>query len=263
MLTKYIKIGLLFLLGVAALSAQADPWQGFIIKNRTVGNQANYRLLQFDNSQTQQTVTINVVQLNNNSYSAEIVDQKPFFDFLSFKRVYETTRENNAFLGVNGGYFTPNNTPLGLVILNGKRISSLSSSNLLSGLLLIDNQGQVKLVWSKTTYQQARYALQAGPFLIQPNGNFVLKTSNQISRRTAVALTDNSLLIISSSPVSLYNLGHFLVNYPNLFGADKINTALNLDGGSSAAMTVFFPNHNPLIIPEILPVRNALIFRLH
>lgn len=253
---------LLTFISLSSLSF-AQSWQANVLKQQSLNTSNTYRLIQFKNTKTHETVRLNVVTLDQQAYKARVADQKPFLNFLSFQRIYETTKEQGATLGINGGYFTPKNQPLGLVILNGKRTSPLAwRSHLLSGLVLINQKGQVSLVKRNTTYKKALYALQAGPFLIQPSGNLSLNKSKAVRRRTALALAKNHLIVISSSPITLYQLGYFLKYFPKVFGVSRVRVALNLDGGSSTAMTLFFPNKSSLLIPEILPVRNALLFDL-
>ncbi len=258
-----VKIFLTLLFPLVTSLAFAQTWQIKLLTNKAIKQRANYRLIRFVNPQTKQSITIHTVILNKKSYAARVVDQKPLLSFLSFKSIYQTTQQQEAFLGINGGFFTPENVPLGLVIIQGKHLSPLArQSTLLSGLVLINKSGQINLTWRNANYKHAFYALQAGPFLIQPGGKLALRSQGELKRRTALALSKNHLVVISSSPTSLYNLAYLLKHFPNAFGVSKITTALNLDGGSSTSMTLFAPDQNPLIISEILPVRNALVFKL-
>lgn len=233
-----------------------------MLQQETIAQKANYQLLSFHNQQTKQTMKIHEVLLKANHYRAQLVDQKPWFRFLSFERVYQTTAEHHAFAGINGGYFTPENQPLGLMILKGKKTASFSYSKLLSGLVIINKAGKLSFRKQRQGYHQAYYALQAGPFLIK-NGKQVTLKKGPASRRTVIALSqDNDLLLLSVNKSSLLTLSHLLENFPKAFLVKQIKTALNLDGGSSTSMTVFLPKQSAVVVPEILPVRNALIFYL-
>ena len=255
---KFIALALFI---VMSIMTHASVWHGEVVDKQNIKNSAVYQLIKFSNEQ--KTVFINEVLLKQNKYKARVVEQKPSFGFVTFRRIFNTTKDANAFLGINGGFFSPDNNPLGLVIIDNKKLSSFSRARLLSGLILINSTGSINLKTKNAGYKYARYALQTGPFIIRPNGRSYLFTNGVAERRTVLGLSDkNDLLVLSISSASLSEVKDFLSNYPNVFGVNKIRVALNLDGGSSTAMTLFIPKQRPLIIPELLPVRNAIVFNL-
>ena len=252
---------LVFMLGFVQLGF-AHQWESKTTAEYNVKNQAQYRLIEFYNKNTEQTVRLHTVSLSNNQYSAALVDQIPQIKHITLRKIYQTTKVNHAFLGINASYFTPENKPLGLVIMQGKKINPLSHSSLLTGIVFVNSSG-LHITTRNSPIKNADYALQAGPFLIRPGGQLAIKSKGEVNRRTVLALTGaNNLLVISASPVSLYNLAHLLKKHPQAFGAKSIKVALNLDGGSSTAMSILFPHKSAMVIPEILPVKNALVFKL-
>src|SRR5215212_8336859 len=87
--------------------------------------------------------------------------------------------------GVNGGYFDPQNAPVGLMISEGKMIAPFRKARLLSGVLVV-NKNRVELVRSSeySPRKNPTAALQCGPFLV--DGSAVVPGLNNIrsARRT-------------------------------------------------------------------------------
>lgn len=241
----------------------ASNWQPTLLKEINIHNQSRYLYIKFDNKRIHSNFYVNAVLLKNNAYSAKIINHNISIAHLFSSRVYTTTKAAHAFLGINGGFFTPEYKPLGLIIINSQTLNAISRSKLLSGLVLINSHGEINLKTKWSHYKKARFALQTGPFLIRPNGHIAVTKPGHKERRTVLALTKkNNLLALSTTSVSLYNLAFALKNNPQMFGAKKISTALNLDGGTSTAMSLFIPHQKPIVIPEFFPVKNILIFYL-
>src|SRR5260221_6467868 len=57
-----------------------------------------------------------------------------------FSSVQEAVSKSEAIAGVNGGYFQPDSTPVGLLISQGKLIHPLERANLLSGISFVRHQ---------------------------------------------------------------------------------------------------------------------------
>jgi len=237
-------------------------WSYQLLHQENVNNQAQYRFSKWTSLENNKPIYINSVLLNQQHYTAHIIDQENTFNFFSVKQIYKTTLANNGFLGINGGFFTPDNKPLGLLIIDGKQISNFSRSYLLTGLILINKAGDVAIIKRGTKYSAVNNVIQTGPFLIF-NNKLEVKKQGKVDRRTVLVLTDkNDLLVISSSETTLFDLATILMQHPEAFNSKKIKVAINLDGGTSTAMSLFLPAKQPLIIPEILPVRSGIIFKL-
>lgn len=229
----------------------------------TLSGQAAYHFLKITDNQNTNAFYVNAVLLNNHHYSAQIVDQEKTASFFPINQIYKTTLENNAFLGINGGFFLPNKKPLGLLVIDGKQVSDYSHSHLLSGFIFINKEGVITITDRKEPYVDMNNAIQTGPFLIDLKGQIAVKPHPIKDRRTVLALTDNNdLLVIASNETTLFDLATLLHDHPDWLGVKKIRVAINLDGGTSTAMSLFLPSQQPLIIPEILPVRSGIIFKL-
>lgn len=147
--------------------------------------------------------------------------------------------KRGALAGVNGGYFAPDHTPLGLVIRQGAQIHPLERGKLLSGIVsagagfvAIQRPSAFKLT------PAVREALQAGPFLIEGGTVVAGLNATKGAARTVVfqdAKGRAGFLICKSA--TLAEMAAILAT-PGIFPEGKIVRALNLDGGSSTAMWV-------------------------
>jgi uncharacterized protein YigE (DUF2233 family) len=161
--------------------------------------------------------------------------------------------------GVNGGYFHPDRTPLGLVISDGKLLHGFERARLLSGLVVVTRSGQISLLRA-AAYKPAPniwQALQAGPFLVDGGKPVVGLNSKTRAERTAV-LSDNAGLfaLLKCGSVTLAELAEILSN-PKVISELRVRRALNLDGGSSSGMWVR-GEARAFYHPELKTVRNYL-----
>lgn len=152
----------------------------------------------------------------------------------------EAMAQEHALAGVNGGYFDPQDAPVGLLISGGKKITPLSTARLLSGVLLATPQ-RVDIVRPSHFKMsgQIKNAVQCGPLLIE-RGNLVNGLNDtRAARRTFATVNENGSTgaLGFCSAVSLAQLGQILC-LTNVAGEQKFARALNLDGGSSSAFWI-------------------------
>jgi uncharacterized protein YigE (DUF2233 family) len=165
--------------------------------------------------------------------------------------------KRGALAGVNGGYFLPDRTPLGLVIRQGVQIHPLERGKLISGIVSV-TPGAVAIQRAAAFKPSptVREALQAGPFLIEGGKAIAGLNAAKAAARTVVfqdAKGRTGLLICRS--VSLAEMAEILATSA-LFPEGKIVRALNLDGGSSTALWV--RGEPPFYQREWKSVRNYL-----
>lgn len=147
--------------------------------------------------------------------------------------------KRGALAGVNGGYFRPDRTPLGLLIRQGVQIHPPEKGKLLSGIVSVS--AGVITIQRASAFKPSpavREALQAGPFLIEGGRRIAGLNATKTAARTVVfqdAKGRAGFLICKS--VTLAEMAEILAT-PALFPDGKITRALNLDGGSSTAMWV-------------------------
>jgi uncharacterized protein YigE (DUF2233 family) len=167
----------------------------------------------------------------------------------------DAMEKTDCLAGVNGGFFHPDDTPLGLLLSDGKTIHPLEHAKLLSGLVVVTGKrtsllrtGELK---STKNIQQA---IQAGPFLVDHGKIVVGLNAKRAAERTAV-LTDGEghFALVLCRIVTLAEMAEILTE-PGIITEMKVERALNLDGGSSSALWV----RGGFYSPERKHVRNFL-----
>jgi len=179
-------------------------------------------------------VTLWIVSFNPKTHSFAVMDNPD--------GVYDlgTASEKRGVLAaVNGAYFQPDRTPLGLVIRKGEQIHAQERAPLLSGIVSTTATGVT--IQRAATFKLTpaiREALQAGPFLVEAGKPIAGLNATKDAARTVVFqdARGRAGLIMAKSP-SLAEMGAILAT-PALFPEGKMVRALNLDGGSSTAMWV-------------------------
>ncbi|MFN2622598.1 MAG: phosphodiester glycosidase family protein, partial [Chthoniobacterales bacterium] len=162
------------------------------------------------------------------------------------------TRRTRGLAGVNGGYFDPQDAPIGLLISDGKLIAPLRKARLLSGVLVV-TKTRVELVRSSeySSRKNVTAAVQCGPFLVEGGKTVAGLNNTRPARRTFVfTIGPDRAAIGFCSTVTLAQLADILAT-PEL----KTQRALNLDGGSSSAFW-FAGERGVFSISEQKTVRN-------
>jgi exopolysaccharide biosynthesis protein len=168
-------------------------------------------------------------------------------------------RRVRGLAGVNGGYFDPQNAPVGLLISDGKLIAPFRKARLLSGVL-VATKGRLEILRAAeySPRKTAIAALQCGPFLVEGGGAVSGLNNTKSARRTFVLTAGSDRAAIGfSSPVTLAQIGEILATArltPDL----KVQRALNLDGGSSSAFW-FAGESGAFSIPEQKTVRDFVV----
>ncbi len=147
--------------------------------------------------------------------------------------------KRGAAAAVNGGYFQPDNTPLGLVVRQGVQIHPMEHSRLLSGIVVVSGSRiALQRVGEFKPSPAIREALQAGPFLVDRGAAVPGLEATRNAART-VAFTDASghFGVLVARNTTLADMAAIL-STPGLLAGGKITRALNLDGGSSSALWV-------------------------
>ena len=160
--------------------------------------------------------------------------------------------KNRHDIIVNGGYFDQQFAPVGYYKVNSKVVNPHLSKNL-SGLIGISRHGKLSLLTQKDFSQTTDLptVIQSGPFLIDPDGKpGIHKNNYKRYQRTVIAKTySGDTLIISTAPISLYNLSKGL-----MAEIPDVERALNLDGGPSSALIT-----DKITLQNRMPVRSYLI----
>lgn len=168
----------------------------------------------------------------------------------------EVMTRTQAVAGVNGGYFDPEDAPVGLLVSDGRVLSPLRKAKLLSGVLFA-TKSQVDIVRATRFSMNGRItsALQSGPLLVERATPVAGLNDTRPARRTFAAVDGEGRAALGiCSAVSLAQLSRILCR-TNLGGKMKIIRALNLDGGSSSAFW-FAGKGEAFSIPEAKTVRD-------
>ncbi|MDQ3119827.1 MAG: phosphodiester glycosidase family protein, partial [Verrucomicrobiota bacterium] len=167
-------------------------------------------------------------------------------------------QREQGIAGVNGGYFDPQNDPVGLLISDGRLIAPLRKARLLSGVVSVAG-GRVQIQRSAeySAKMKPTAARQCGPFLVERGQPIAGLNATRSARRTFVATMGGERGALGyCSHVTLAQLAALLAT-PGLAPELKVQRALNLDGGSSSAF--WFAGQNGVIsIREQKSVRDYL-----
>jgi len=157
-------------------------------------------------------------------------------------------KKKDPLMITNGGMFTPEYKPQGLLIEDFKKYADLDTTRpeakaklnfylVPNGVFLIDSGGSFEVIETHA-YEQAygkkrvpRFATQSGPLLVDEgviNKNFRANSSNvNIRSGIGVMTADKIVFVISDSPVNLYD---FSVLFKEVF---RCKNSLYLDGAIS------------------------------
>lgn len=211
-----------------------------------------HRYIVTEESATGERASVEVALFSIKSLKLRVIDQptSPRLDLA------EVMQRENCLAGVNGGYFTPEYEPIGLLVAEGNMIAPLQRARLLSGVLAMSARDvQVLRVAEFSTRTRLSAAVECGPFLIDRAQSVSGLENSRVARRTFAAVArDDRVALGFCSDVTLADLAKIL-NAP-LASDFKIWRALNLDGGSSSAF--WFKRHDgsAFSISEAKPVRD-------
>ncbi len=163
----------------------------------------------------------------------------------------------NAIAGVNGGFFSPEFAPLGLVVSQGKRAGSWQKSSLTSGTVVV-RKGRLMLIWRDEFQDGPGIAelLQTGPRLVN-HGVAIkgLETGRNRPRTFIATDSEGHWLIGTAQYTSLAHLAQILAT-PGLVPGLEIDRALNFDGGRSTGLWLRTTAGEVQYDEEISTVRN-------
>jgi len=213
-----------------------------------------HRRIFFAETSTEEQATLDLAIFSTKSATLRVIDNPAGDDDLA-----AVMGRSRGLAGVNGGYFDPQNAPVGLLISDGKLIAPLRKAKLLSGLV-VATKGRVELLRSAeySSRKNAIAALQCGPFLVDGAQPVPGLNDTRSARRTFVLTsgTDRGAVGFCSS-VTLAELARILVT-PKITPDLKVQRALNFDGGSSSGF-FFAGERGPVSIPEQKTVRDFVV----
>lgn len=153
--------------------------------------------------------------------------------------VSDWAEQLQPLLVVNGGYFTPENETVGLLVSQGRAWGTPYGE--FAGMLAVTPDGQVSVRWlldrPYDPGEPLTEALQSFPVLVKPGGVMGFPADaddGRPARRSVVAQDRQARILVIVAPrgtLSLHELASFLA------GSDlDLDVALNLDGGFSTGL---------------------------
>ncbi len=198
--------------------------------------------------------TLHLVSFDAGEHTFAVYDQGE----LGRASLGEAMGRNHCLAGSNGGFFQPDFEPVGLLLAGGKLIKKPSRVRLLSGALVVTGHRiALRRSYEPLPGKNARQAVQAGPFLVEFGRTVPGLNGVRTARRTVVFTDGNRRWgLVTSTSLTLDELGQVLADPALLPAGLKIDKALNLDGGSSTGLWARQPGQEPVYVKEIGIVRD-------
>jgi len=186
-------------------------------------------------------IILSLVSFDDRDFQLQVADQLngPATHWRDAK---SAAKALHGVAAINGGFFTPEGKPLGLVITSGERRSSVNASSLGAGIYLSHGQGSQivrRKIYTRSPKQWGKITqlLQTGPMLTE-NKKPVSGLGNTNNRPRSFLVWDGKhhWAIGFANSCSLDALSRALAGKaPAGF---TIQTAVNLDGGRSSDLWV-------------------------
>jgi hypothetical protein len=210
-----------------------------------------HRHVVLENANGNKSAVVDLAIFSAKSCALRVIDN-PTGETLS-----DTMPREKCAAGVNGGFFKPDFTPVGLLISDGKLVAPLAPARLMTGILRAStHEVQIQRLREFSRQEKANAAVQSGPFLVDHYEPIPGLDDSHVARRTFVATGTNDRAALGTcSRVSLAELAAILTT-TRLADDLKIQRALNLDGGSSSAFWFARENGGAFSIHEQKPVRD-------
>lgn len=209
-------------------------------------------------------IHVNLVDFDSRSHRLRVADQ-PDGPGSRWPDSRAASRSLGGIAACNGGFFTPEGQPLGLVIAGGQRRGALNTSSLGGGIWL-DSPGTPPAIlrreaWARSGPANPAELLQSGPFLVANGRPVTGLESGRVRPRTVLARDGgHRWFIATTAPCTLDALARALASSKP--AGWPVRQALNLDGGRSSELWVSGSlTGGPLLIRPFWnsPVRNFLV----
>lgn len=175
--------------------------------------------------------TFTAVTFDRRNYFLKVIDQKegPGTEFARAEFAGQ-----GSLAAINGGFFNPDGSPLGLVITDGQSRGAFNSHSFL-GTGIID--GENTILSHRKSYQKSSELVQSGPRLVWDQERLIgLSKSKERPRSFVIWDGNNHFGIGYADRATLQGLANNLQAQP--FEGFHIKYAINLDGGTSCDLWV-------------------------
>ncbi len=160
-----------------------------------------------------------------------------------------------ALLAVNGGYFTPEYLPLGLLVSQGKELNKIKMVGWWHIFQIKSGQPDIITKQEYALSPEVEMAIEAGPRLLI-DGKIAGGLKDSRAERTAIGTTKDGFVMIAvtdSFPLSMKEFGLIVKNVGGF-------NVLNLDGGSSTQLFAKIKDFS-LHRPGFGPVANGVVVK--
>jgi exopolysaccharide biosynthesis protein len=249
-----VKSTLAVALWLFVASARGDWTIGSSQTERGPASAIEHRRIVLGEAKTGDEATVDLAIFSTKTATLRVIDNPAGDDDLA-----AVMRRIHGWAGVNGGYFDPQDAPVGLLISEGKLLAPFRKARLLSGVL-VASKGRIELLRSGeySSRKTVAAAVQCGPFLVEGGAAVPGLNDTRPARRTFVLTGGSDRVGLGfCSAVTLAQLGKILATVrltPDL----RVQRALNLDGGSSSAFW-FSGERGVVSIPEQKTVRDFVV----
>ena len=207
--------------------ASADsPWQ-------KIDEGLEFKAAQIDRQPYQTLIKLKVLRVGLERFEVRVLDTRVYG--AGWMEIRALAKKAQALAAINGGFFTPEYRPLGLMIVDGKEINPLRKADW--GVFYVqDNQARIIHTTEFQNDRNVTQALQVGPRLVV-NGR-ELQMKKQLARRSAVGVTKkNQVILLNTDDTEVYaqDLAR-IFHLPESEGGLECRDAMVLDGGPSAQM---------------------------
>lgn len=181
------------------------------------------------------------VAFDSRHHRLRVVDQ----DAGPGSRFADAESAANSLAGLaaaNGGFFTPEGKPLGLVVSEGRPAGSWNPASSLGGGVWCEDANGRSLIarragLGRSAAAEMRELLQAGPMLVDDGRSVSGLDAGKTSARTLIAWDGGTRWWLGRTPpCSLADLGRALAHGQP--AGWRVHSALNLDGGRSADLWI-------------------------
>lgn len=240
---------------------QSKKWETQSLEWQPAKSGIENAYLDIHNDLSSQTKNLLLVKIDPKNFRFGIFQNQDQEEAKAIKEIYT---QEQATLAFNGGFFTEDFKPTGLLISKGEELRKESPADLLNGIFAIDKNGTGKLYrQNEIRPKNIDFAIQNGPLILDEAGKIqISKDTGKLASRTAIGLDKqgNIILIIikqtlfnTDNTVSLYDFAHILKETPAL-SALNLHSVLNLDGGPSTGLSL-----EDIYYPEMEKVQNVII----
>ncbi len=210
------------------------------------------------------SIALQLVAFDSRSHRLVVVDQ-PAGPGSRWPDGAAAAASAGAVAAINGGFFTPEGAPLGLVIAAGSRRGSWNRGSSLTSGCYLEGPSRAPALARSTAVDPAApplsTLLQSGPFLVEDARPVAGLEAGRVRPRSLVAWDGGRCWLIAvTSPCTLASLAEALAGSSP--AGWPVRHALNLDGGRSSELWVAATvaggpvAHRP---PLNRPVRNFLV----